>query len=663
MLMYLWDHCPQTVLALIPLIPEYGYWKDLTLLIAEVQQEMSSQANKQYLPLQEQCYRVMADQLKEDLATYEKWKAKGFPEEDKPKLSLCAKYAPKEGRSFDKQHKCTKRLAKLMYPETFASDFKTALRRFRKEVGNLNRAIKTTETLMSSGQWDEIEFYLVPGKCLSTCRRAFLNLKGKRGNDLRHPDDQTRNTCRSNLQRHMERAAQGKTKLNAGGLFLHEIIGKMVSGYQIIPMAHEQYGSNGLDADELKILQIQWDTLVAKYRQMFTDLGLEMDKTVVLADMSGSMSGDPILVSLTMSILLSELAPEAYGNRFLSFDTVPRWIEFQKGMTLYEKVRHALASPWGGSTDFIKAHELMIATCVQHKLKQDQVPKAMIVISDMQWNAAKLGNGYGNYSTLQQWADTTILESVKQSGSVQLQYAYGYHGNLASRSHPWETHHEILKKAWATAGVTTTGTAWEMPQQIYWNVRGDTVGFPAQADTPNTQMISGFSADLLKLVLENRTQDYKEKPPPTPWDTFCKAVDDERYDPVCKVIEQTQERGVFAHYRAPKRSSDGDTSDVEDESKHSVGSGSTGSADETWDTCGDVVSTSPSKTSWTAQEVSKWLQKLGYPEATTDAVIEEGVDGAVLDSVVADQDRQSLQELFVTKRLAQTRIFTEWAKI
>jgi hypothetical protein len=197
-----------------------------------------------------------------------------------------------------------------------------------------------------------------------------------------------------------------------------------------------------------------------------------------------------------------------------------------------------------------------------------------------------------------------------------------------------------------------------MPQQIYWNVQGGTVGFPVQADTPNTQMISGFSADLLKLVLEDRTSDFKEKPPPTPWDTFCKAVDDPRYDEVCRVIEKTREAGVFSNYTAPVRL---DESSIDEESKDPDAS-STASADETWDTCGDVVHEAVSKKCWSSSQVSEWLSSLGYTDATVEAILHESVDGAVMQSVVESQDRSALEELYVTKRLGQTRIFTEWLK-
>ena len=64
-------------------------------------------------------------------------------------------------------------------------------------------------------------------------------------------------------------------------------------------------------------------------------------------------------------------------------------------------------------------------------------------------------------------------------------------------------------------------------QQIYWNLRGDTVGFPVQTDTPNTQLISGFSVSLLKLFLTGddiATYVEPEKVVPTPWDTFVKQL-------------------------------------------------------------------------------------------------------------------------------------------
>ena len=48
--------------------------------------------------------------------------------------------------------------------------------------------------------------------------------------------------------------------------------------------------------------------------------------------------------------------------------------------------------------------------------------------------------------------------------------------------------------------MAVCGEPYPAPRIIFWNLRSS-VGFPVAADTPNTQMISGFSPALLKLVV------------------------------------------------------------------------------------------------------------------------------------------------------------------
>jgi hypothetical protein len=122
------------------------------------------------------------------------------------------------------------------------------------------------------------------------------------------------------------------------------------------------------------------------------------------------------------------------------------------------------------------------------------------------------------------------------SHSHEPKASYSYLNNTLNISfrptNKWQTTHEMLGRAYHTAGMKSCGRPYNVPQQIYWNLRGDTFGFPVQSDTPNTQLVSGFSVALLKLFLsgEDMTSHVPQvKTTPTPWDTFRKAVDSSHY--------------------------------------------------------------------------------------------------------------------------------------
>merc|ERR1711959_145460 len=87
------------------------------------------------------------------------------------------------------------------------------------------------------------------------------------------------------------------------------------------------------------------------------------------------------------------------------------------------------------------------------------------------------------------------------------------------------------------------GEAHAPPRIIFWNLRGATVGVPAEASAPNTQLLSGFSPSLLKLVLkgEDLVADEEEvaqpdgsvkmvRAGPTPEQTYRAALDSPDFD-------------------------------------------------------------------------------------------------------------------------------------
>ena len=63
---------------------------------------------------------------------------------------------------------------------------------------------------------------------------------------------------------------------------------------------------------------------------------------------------------------------------------------------------------------------------------------------------------------------------------------------------------------------------------MFWNVDGRSKDFQVESNAPNVSMISGFSVDILKCVLEAKM--------PTPYDTMMAALNDPRYDLIRCVV-------------------------------------------------------------------------------------------------------------------------------
>jgi len=243
------------------------------------------------------------------------------------------------------------------------------------------------------------------------------------------------------------------------------------------------------------------------------------------------MSGTPMEAAIGLGLLVSELTHSAFRDRLLTFEEKPKWVDLSDcGGSLQKKVAKTEAAGWGGSTNFVAACEMILSAAEQAKLKPDEVPD-LIVFSDMQFDVA---NGYyGGYG-----------------------YGYGRHREDSR----WETHFERLSRRFAEVGKKICGEPYACPKIVFWNLRGDTRGYPADANAPNTQMLSGFSPALLKLVLsgadivgdEKQVVDAdgtvrKVKEGPTPAQTVRAALDSADFYPVRLALAKVKE-GQLAGY-------------------------------------------------------------------------------------------------------------------
>lgn len=250
------------------------------------------------------------------------------------------------------------------------------------------------------------------------------------------------------------------------------------------------------------------------------------------------MHGTPMQVAIALGIMVSQLSHPHFRHRFLTFESQPQWVDLSGCEGVVEKVQKTAEAGWGGSTDFAAACEMILEAAVAAKLSPGEVPD-LIVFSDMQFNQACGAYDDSYYSTpyCSYWG------------------GYGSYGRC-SRGVTWETHLERLTRRFHEAGMQICGQPYAPPRVIFWNLRGDTVGFPCQADAPNTQMISGFSSSLLQLVLAGQDLTAEEvvgsdgKPVregPTPYETLRKALDDPQYDAVRVAVAEEAE-GPLAQY-------------------------------------------------------------------------------------------------------------------
>ncbi len=488
MLLELYKTHPETVLALLGEVSEFGYYKDL-ILLSEAATGNGVEGAEVLMDL---AAALFAERLEADKAMLDAAKAEG----QTPTLSLASKFAPREGKLYKPFRQL---LMKKLFPEM---EKVPSCRAYRKLVTELSAALEVPEVLMAAQRFDEINFAKVPSLCLNRNRKAFLNETSgmtfahrETGNRL--PEDLKRVACRQNLLKSM-------------------LLGK-VSGKVLMP--HELVTQVGRTSEtESMLLDAQWSTMRAGVvEQMAKFAGnaeaqagsIDLGKLVPLVDVSGSMSGIPMEVAIALGILVSELTHPHFKDRFITFESNPRWVSFEGANTLKEKVSISRSAPWGGSTNFVKALELILSAVVEARLSPEEIPD-MIVFSDMQFNQA---------------------------------------------SETGEPMHLTIDSMFAEAGMAVCGRPYRPPRIIFWNLSGNTVGFPQTADASNVQMISGFSPSLLKLLLSGEplvaeevgTDGVVTRRSVTPYETLRKALDEERYNRIRDVLASHQENRLCGY--------------------------------------------------------------------------------------------------------------------
>jgi hypothetical protein len=353
----------EVMLALVPLIPEYGSWKDINVLLEK------TKGMPVFADFQRRCLQFYADALASDLKELNAAQAEGR----KPSLSLAAKYAPRKGKHFGKDG--NKFIYDGVRDRLFPSS-PTASADYRKLVSKLTLALDPVEVKMCDGRYAEIEFSAVPSRALNIYKNAFLNVTKKdSAENSRYPDNSDRVTCREEFLKAIR--DKGKT-LKGGQMMPHELVRQFM-------------GRTSPSGDVASVVQAQWDSLKAETIQSLTSSeakpAFNLGNVVPLVDVSGSMEGTPMEVAIALGILTSEITSPAFRDRFITFSQKPQWVALSPSDSLQRKVDTTMRAEWGMSTNFVAAFELILSVAQKARLPPSEIP-TLLVLSDMQFNEA-----------------------------------------------------------------------------------------------------------------------------------------------------------------------------------------------------------------------------------------------------------------------------------
>lgn len=305
------------------------------------------------------------------------------------KDSLCAKWMPRK-----KQYN--------NFADKFRKKFELNHKQYRNLIVELS---KTVEQQMCSKEFTKIKYSSVPSVAMNKYRTAFFR------------NDEAR------FQKFIDDVTEGKEEIKAGVLFPYQLYNALNNG------------------DNAKAVEAQWNAL-PNYMEG------NSERILPICDVSGSMCGLPMSVSVSLGIYLSERNESIFKDAFVTFSARPK-MQYLKG-TLSERMRQLETADWDMNTDLNAVFNLVLNRAVEDGLSQDDMPTMLLIISDMEFDECANLTAYDN-----------IKVRYEESGYI-------------------------------------------MPKVVFWNVNGRVGNVPVTYDQEGVALISGCSPSIMKSFLEGK---------------------------------------------------------------------------------------------------------------------------------------------------------------
>lgn len=396
---YVWDDKSQTFDFILKNLFDYGRWDDLFEVFCK---EYTETNRLYYSAVFNYCRKTLENDLK--LAKNNK------------SVTLLAKWMPSINTSSEETRKLARRIIKTIgWTE----------KKYRKTLTYLRNYLKVVEHRMSANEWDKIDYGAVPSLANIRYKDAFMS------------HDRERRTA------YLKKLSTGEAKINSKVNFPHDVV-------------------HAYSSDSWWEVKDYDETLEQLWKNLPEIKGFE--NTLVVRDDSGSMTSTiggtrmtALDVATGLGIYCAEHCGDSYKNKIISFSDNPKYLDFSNKRTLHDKLEYLRLHSEVGCTNIEKVFELILSTAVRNHLKQEDLPKQIIIISDMEFDEGC------NYSRISNPIEQAQIEFRK----------YGY----------------------------------QVPRLIFWNVNGRTNTIPVTQNKLGVWLISGFSPrilDILDIGLENQ---------------------------------------------------------------------------------------------------------------------------------------------------------------
>ncbi len=327
-------------------------------------------------------------------------------------ISLLGKWCPSENASSTETKSRAKELISLMgWSEEY----------YRKRLSELRAHLGILERKMSMKEWGKIDYSKLPSQAHRKHVEAFK---------------------RHDLERYaayLESVKKGEAKVNTSTLYTYEVF-------------------DLLQKDE-DLANVMWDNLPD-----YTN----GTNALVMADVSGSMSGRPMSVSVSLALYFAERNKGPFNGYFMTFTDVPHLVKVL-GKDLKQKM-NSIQGNVGYNTNVDAAFRAILDAAIKDKTKQEEMPAVLYIISDMEMDEC---------------------------------------------ANPTSTSFDHAESKFNEAGYI-------LPHLVFWNVNSRTNQSPATKFNNRVTLISGNSQSTFRYAVEGKS----------PLDLMYSVLNSERYSKI-----------------------------------------------------------------------------------------------------------------------------------
>ena len=227
-------------------------------------------------------------------------------------------------------------------------------------------------------------------------------------------------------------------------------------------------------------------SLEAYWKNLKPCVGLK--DTIVVRDGSGSMTcrvgGTDVTamdISTALAIYCSQFLEGSFKDKFITFSSQAKLVDLSGAGSLKSKLERTYREGDCSNTNIENVFQLILDTACENNMKPEEMPSTVLIISDMEFDPASDSRGYWSYGMN---AGSNVFKKMTANF-----HHYGY----------------------------------SLPKLAFWNVNSRTGTIPCTYNENGVLLISGFSQNVLSMVMNGKTD---------PYDALIEELNTERYSSI-----------------------------------------------------------------------------------------------------------------------------------